>query len=366
MLSIVIPVYNGEKYIEETLAHIKASTYQEYEIILVNDGSKDGSEKIIQQLVKEDSRIKYYYKENGGIVSARNYGLERATGEYICFVDQDDIVKPDMFEVLINDLKQNQADFAQGGVSQSLEEEKPVEEEVAAVLKRGTEEYKNSFGALIVRGDAISATNKVDCNIWNKIYRLDFLRKNSMKFQKFLDYEDDWLFVVEAMKHAKAVTIRRQVIYIWRTNEESESRNRVEHDKYLENFYEKHCGLRAFLLEALDIAEIDKKLYCVFEGELQKETLLWGLSNETGRGIEGRTILKSTEVMKHIVKQERILGFKQGMLKRPLPISVYGQRGLKKAYYVFRDVFLTFLLLNHMEKLAVILNKKLLHGRWHN
>ena len=220
MLSIVIPVYNGEKYIEETLEHIKASTYKTYEIILVNDGSKDGSEKIIRQLVKEDSRIRYYYKENGGIVSARNYGLERAAGKYICFVDQDDIVKPDMFELLINDLEQNHADFAQGGVSQSLQEEKAIEKEFAGVLKRGTEEYKDSFGALIVRGDVIQTSNKVDCNIWNKIYRVDFLRKNSMKFQKFLDYEDDWLFVImqkwllfvnrwftygEPMKNLKAV-----------------------------------------------------------------------------------------------------------------------------------------------------------------
>ena len=89
-----------------------------------------------------------------------------------------------------------------------------------------------------------------------------------MKFQKFLDYEDDWLLVVESMKYVKAATLRKQVIYIWRINEESESRNRIEHDRYLESFYEKHCGLRKFLLEALKIVEIDKKLYNVFEGEL--------------------------------------------------------------------------------------------------
>ena len=366
MLSIVIPVYNGEKYIEETLKYIQASTYQDYEIILVNDGSKDRSESIISQLAKGDSRIKYYSKENGGIVSARNYGMERASGKFICFVDQDDIVKPQMFELLIADLEQNQADFAQGGVSQAVEEEKIVAKEFPTVLKRGTEEYKNSFGALIIRGTAIAAVNKVDCNIWNKIYRLEFLKENSMKFQKFLDYEDDWLFVIDAMKYAKAVTIRKQVVYIWRTNEESESRNRIKYDKYLENFYEKHCGLRRFLLEALNFTGVEKNLYNVFEGELQKETLLWGLSNETGRGIKGRTVSQSTEIMKNIVKQERIFGINQGMLGRPLPISVYGHCGIKKAYYVFRDVFLTFLLLNHMEKLAVILNKNLLHGRWHN
>lgn len=366
MLSIVIPVYNGEKYIAETLEHIKKSTYTDFEIITVNDGSKDGSEQIIQQLAQEDVRIQYYWKENGGIVSARNYGLEKAAGKYICFVDQDDIVKPDMFQMLIEDLEQNQADFAQGGVSQSLGEETAVKEEAACVLKRGTADYENSYGALILRGDAIQTPNKVDCNIWNKIYRLDFLRENHMRFQTFLDYEDDWLFVIEAMKYAKAVTIRKQVVYIWRTNEESESRNRIVHDKYLDNFYEKHCRLRTFLLDALDTAKIERNLYTMFEGELQKETLLWGLSNETGRGIENRTIAQSTDVMKNIVKQERSIGIKKGMLKRPLPISTYGQHGLKKAYYVFRDLFLTFLLLNHLEKPAVILNKKLFHGRWHN
>lgn len=366
MLSIVIPVYNGEKYIAETLEHIKASTYTDFEIIIVNDGSKDQSENVIQKLALEDQRIKYFYKENGGIVSARNYGMERATGKYICFVDQDDIVKPDMFQVLIGDLEQNHADFAQGGVSQSLDEKNHNRDDAVCVLERDTIEYKNSYGALILRGDVIQTPNKIDCNIWNKIYRLDFLKENQMRFQTFLDYEDDWLFIIDAMKHAKAVTIRKQVVYIWRINEESESRNRIVHDKYLEDFYQKHCALRTFLLEALEGIPVERKLYMLYEKELQKETLLWGLSNETGRGIENRTISQSTKVMKSIVKQERNYGIKKGMVKRPLPISIYGQHGLKKAYYVFRDVFLTFLLLSHMEKLAVVLNKKLLHGRWHN
>ena len=366
LVTVVVPVYNVQFFLKDCVDSLIKQTYSPIEIILVDDGSDDGSDLICDSYSNDYSNIFTFHLTNSGVSFARNYGLERANGEYICFVDQDDIVKPDMFELLINDLEQNQADFAQGGVSQSLKEEKIIEKEVAAVLKKGTKEYQNSFGALIVRGDVIHTSNKVDCNIWNKIYRLDFLRENHMKFQTFLDYEDDWLFVIEAMKYAKAVTVRKQVVYIWRTNEESESRNRIEHDKYLENFYEKHCRLREFLLAALGVSGIDRKLYLMFEGELQKETLLWGLSNETGRGIENRTILQSTEVMKNIVKQERSIGIKKGMLKHPLPISIYGQHGLKKAYYVFRDVFLTFLLLNHLEKLAVILNKKMLHGRWHN
>lgn len=366
MLSVVIPVYNGAKYIEETVKYIQASIYKDIEIVIVNDGSKDQSEHVIHKLAREDSRIKYYFKENGGIVSARNYGMGKATGKYICFVDQDDIVKPDMFQLLIYDIEENQADFAQGGVSQSTDEKHHNKDRSKGVLKKGTTEYESAYGALIIRGDVLKTQNRIDCNIWNKIYRLDFLRKHQLIFKTFLDYEDDWIFVINAMKYAGTVTVRKETVYIWRTNEESESRNRIRHDKYLEDFYEKHCALREFLLEALAGIPMEKNLYALFESELQKETLLWGLSNETGRGIEHRTLRQSTAVMKGIVKRERDYGIKKGMVWKPLPISIYGQYGIKKVYYVFRDVFLTILLLNHMESLAVILNKKLFHGRWHN
>lgn len=366
LLSIIIPVYNGEKYIAKTLKSINESTYTDYEIIIVNDGSTDQSERIVLQLAQRENRIHYYCKINGGIVSARNYGMEKASGKYICFVDQDDMVTPYMFELLIHDIERNQADFAQGEVAQTTEEKYPDEQKPAVVLQRGTKEYDKSFGALIVRGDMIQTPDKVDCNIWNKIFCLDFLKKNQIIFKNFLDYEDDWIFVINAMKHAKKVALRRQVVYIWRTNMESESRNRIVHDKYLKDFYQKHCALRSFLLEALDGIVLDRNVYELFEGELQKETLLWGLSNETGRGIENRTVSQSTEVMKNIVKCERKYGIKTRMVQRPLPISICGQHGVKKAYYMFRDIFLTVLLVIHMERLAVILNKKVLHGRWHN
>ena len=366
MLSIVIPVYNGEKYIEETLRYIQASTYDDFEIIIVNDGSKDQSGEIVDRLSREDSRIKYYYKKNGGIASARNYGMDKAAGKYICFVDQDDIVLPDMFEILIDDLKKTGADFAQGSVSQNMEDMKQRVEESAATIKKGTPEYDHCLGALIVRGGVIETPHRVDCNIWNKIYSLDFLRKYKIQFKSFLDYEDDWIFTIGALKNAKVVTVRQQIIYIWRDNEQSESRNRVVHDKYLEDFYRRHCELRSFLLNTLKECKLSEDIRLMFEGELQKEAMLWGLSNETGRGIKNRTIRQSTEVMKVITKTERKNGIIKGMLRRPLPISVYGQQGMKRAYCKFRDIFLTGLLLNHMERFAVILNKKLFHGRWHN
>ena len=366
MLSIVFPVYNGEKFISETIQHIQASTYENYELIIVNDGSKDKSEEIVVKHALQDKRIRYFYKENGGIVSARNYGMQQAAGKYICFVDQDDIVMPDMFETLINDINDCQADFAQGGVAQELDICIDKSDDIVNVLKKGTYEYEESYAALILRGDIIQANNKIDCNIWNKIYRLDFLRKYQIVFHTFLDYEDDWIFVINAMRYAKNITLRKKIVYIWRQNEASESRNRIIKDKYLENFYKKHCELREFLLDSLGEISLSDDYKKIYEGELQKETLLWGLSNETGRGILNRTINQSTSIMKSIVQQEKKYGIRKGMLIRPLPVSIYGQQGVKKLYYIFRDILLTYLLLNHMERLAVVLNKKIMHGRWHN
>ena len=93
MVSVVIPVYNGAKYIEKTIRTILNSTYQNLEIIAVVDGSPDNSLAVCQKLSQEDARVKTFYKDNGGIPDARNYGIERATGEYICVCDQDDLVQ---------------------------------------------------------------------------------------------------------------------------------------------------------------------------------------------------------------------------------------------------------------------------------
>lgn len=94
LVSIVIPVYNGSQYLEKTVDSILAQDYQAIEIILVNDGSTDNSPQLIDILIERDSRIKVYHKANGGVAAARNYGIDRAYGEFIAFCDQDDLWLP--------------------------------------------------------------------------------------------------------------------------------------------------------------------------------------------------------------------------------------------------------------------------------
>ena len=95
-VSIIMPVYNSEKYIKNAVLSVLNQTYKNLELIAVDDGSTDNSLEILNNIKKEDSRLKVYAKENGGISSARNYGIDRATGEYIGFIDNDDEYVPEL------------------------------------------------------------------------------------------------------------------------------------------------------------------------------------------------------------------------------------------------------------------------------
>ncbi|HCT9613067.1 TPA: glycosyltransferase family 2 protein, partial [Enterococcus faecalis] len=112
LVSVVIPVYNVEKYVEKCLDSVINQTYQNLEIIIVNDGSTDNSLSVCQKKKLSDSRIKLINKENGGLSSARNAGIECAQGEFICFIDSDDWIELDYIEVLLNGMENTNVDIS--------------------------------------------------------------------------------------------------------------------------------------------------------------------------------------------------------------------------------------------------------------
>ena len=109
--SIIIPVYNVEAYLDKCLASILKQTYENFEVIIVNDGTKDNSQKIIDKYVKKDQRFKGYIKENGGLSSARNYGLKYMTGDYLLFVDSDDYLEVSLLAKLNDTLTEHKTDI---------------------------------------------------------------------------------------------------------------------------------------------------------------------------------------------------------------------------------------------------------------
>lgn len=114
LISIIVPIYNGEKYLKKCIESILTQTYSNLEVILINDGSKDNSRNICDEFSKNDERVIVIHKENEGVARARNDGVHRATGKYIAFVDSDDFIEKDMIETLYNTLIEKKVDCVKG------------------------------------------------------------------------------------------------------------------------------------------------------------------------------------------------------------------------------------------------------------
>lgn len=113
-VSVIIPVYNDEKYLEQCVKSALDQTYQNLEVILVDDGSTDTTPTLCEKLHDQDQRVRVLHKENGGVGSSRNAGLAMATGDYVLFIDNDDLIDKDQIEILHDLLKKTDADIAIG------------------------------------------------------------------------------------------------------------------------------------------------------------------------------------------------------------------------------------------------------------
>lgn len=171
-LSLIIPVYNVENYIEKCLDSVVNQTIDDMEIIIVNDGSKDKSkEKINKYLQKYKEKIKYLEKENGGLSSARNFGIPHATGEYIAFLDSDDYVEPKMYEEMYNLAKKEDADMVECDFIW----------EYPNKSKEDIGEIYNSKKEMIEKARVVA---------WNKLIKREIIETSKAMFPLGLRYED--------------------------------------------------------------------------------------------------------------------------------------------------------------------------------
>lgn len=177
LISVIIPVYKVEKYLNQSIESILNQTIQNIEIILVDDGSPDNCGKICDIYAEKYNNIKVVHRENGGLSAARNTGFENSTGDYICFIDSDDFVSQDFCENLYNLLKDRDYDYAVCGVCKYNDGEKPAPEEL-----NGISEYTN-FQFL----EQQLNHNTVFC-VWNKMYRRSSIEK--LRFKEGKLHED--------------------------------------------------------------------------------------------------------------------------------------------------------------------------------
>lgn len=183
-ISIIIPAYNIEKELARTLDSVLAQTYQNMEIVVVNDGSKDGTGAVIDAYAAKDSRIKAIHKENGGVTSARLRGVAEATGDWIGFVDGDDWIEPDMYEHLMRNAREHHADISHCGYRM--------------VFPNGREDWYYNTGRLVEQDheagqqDLVSGSF-VEPALWNKLFRKELFRSMAGKMDYSIKINEDVL-----------------------------------------------------------------------------------------------------------------------------------------------------------------------------
>lgn len=202
-ISIIVPVYNVEKYLSKCIDSLIQQTFKSYEIILVNDGSQDNSGRICDKYRLLDSRITVIHKENGGLSSARNAGLGVAKGEYIAFVDSDDWVNSDMYEVLYNYGKEYNADIVQCGYKIVFNEN-----EVNNNIIKDEVEFYNNIEAI----QKIYSEDNVEFTVsWNKIYKSELFKE--IRFPNGKIHEDEYTTYKLMFKCEKIVRVKGEYYY---------------------------------------------------------------------------------------------------------------------------------------------------------
>ena len=223
LISIIVPIYNTEKYLGQCLDSIINQSYTNFEVLLINDGSTDSSGTICQEYVERDSRFRYIEKDNGGVASARNLGLERSEGTYITFIDSDDWVEFNYLEVLYTALKENDTDvaistykrFAQDGVFY-LRSYSKENDEFLNIGKRN----RNSFLEILPK---LGELDHSFYSISSKLIKREII--GNLLFDEQVSYAEDLNFFFHLYLGVESVVYVRDYTYIYRTHDASTSQN---------------------------------------------------------------------------------------------------------------------------------------------
>ena len=212
LISIIMPVYNSERFIEKAIESVLAQSYENFELILVDDGSTDKSFSICKKMEEKDSRIVAYSKENGGVCSARNYGLSIAKGEYVTFIDNDDEYYPNLLEkivcILIN--HPNIDVIKCGRKNITINEDFKILKETCFYYKDNviynSASFFENYGNLKLSG--------ILSSVWNGLYKRSFLMDHRLTFREdFLSGNEDIYFNLECFKQMNSFASIPDALY---------------------------------------------------------------------------------------------------------------------------------------------------------
>lgn len=262
-ISIIVPIFNVEKYLERCVYSLMNQTYKDIEIILVDDGSPDNCPFLCEEYKKKDSRIRVIHKKNGGLSDARNKGLEEATGEYVLFVDSDDYIELDSCMKFVNILSKNKnIDVIIGNAIKILDS-------YSEIISHTSRNHFVISGKEFLKKELLN--NSMKMMVWLNLYKKEFLLKNSLFFKKGLLHEDED-FTPRIFLKAKSILPTNIIFYnyIIRENSITTKKNQI---KNLEHVYKicQNLNLIYNELEDIQLKKILKNdLFNKYLGKLQE------------------------------------------------------------------------------------------------
>lgn len=199
-ISVIMPIYNKVRYIEKSVNSILNQTYENFELIIVDDGSSDGSEIICDKFAKQDLRIKVFHIENGGASNARNIGLEKATGDYIQFIDADDFIEHNMFKNLVDIIKVNRVDIIISGIKKISMQENNIN-----ILQEVLPKQKGKIERNMLFENFAYEQYKTGIYgfISNKLIRKKIIDKNKIRFNNNIKLAEDYEFFLHVYENIR-------------------------------------------------------------------------------------------------------------------------------------------------------------------
>lgn len=213
LITIIVPVYNGQRYIEECVDSIRKQTYKNIEIIIVNDGSTDASAELLNQYAECDERIKVIHKTNSGVSDSRNKALDIAKGKYFCFVDQDDYIDIEYVSYFYTLIRENNVEIALTPKVCRIKGEKGTQNE----LEEKNCQNNNKVSILTGQKAAIQMLYyKFVIAPWNKMISRDLIEKYNIRFDERFFSGEGFLFSIECLQRADKVAVGNREIYYYR------------------------------------------------------------------------------------------------------------------------------------------------------
>lgn len=216
-LSIIIPVFNAEKYIDRCIESILEQEYENYELILVNDGSTDSSEQICKKYLNQNNHIRYIFSENKGASHARNLGIRIAKGELIWFIDADDWIEPNSLSQLISEFNSDLLFF---GFFKIYENGQRSQFRIQSM----TETFSTDIDKVIHR--LFVSSEKFFGFTWNKLFKREIIHKYNLQFNENLIVKEDEVFTFEYCRHINSLTISSATPYDYRILSNSTSHSK--------------------------------------------------------------------------------------------------------------------------------------------